>query len=113
MVKFSEVLARAGRPVRLMKLNCEGAEYAIPNGVDLADVQEVCGEAHDLAMRGKRYGIDDVVASLPSYSLIDHYKNGPTTWLFYASRPAGSALASQRGSLSAASSSAPASRACR
>jgi len=89
MVKLSEVLARAGGPVRLMKLDCEGAEYAVLEDADLTDMAAICGEAHNITLGEKRHGIDDVVGSLPSYSLIDHYKNGPTTWLFYAARAVG------------------------
>gem|GEM_PF-4962301 len=64
-----------------MNLDCEGAAYAILYGVDLADVQEICGEAHDMTIRGRRHGIDDVVASLLSLHLfwhtLDHPNYGP------------------------------------
>lgn len=88
-VTLTEVLARADGPVRLLKLDCEGAEYSILDGVDLSRVRQICGEAHDVEMRGKRRGINDVIASLPSHPAVDHFKNGPTTWLFYATKVAG------------------------
>ena len=82
-IPLAEVIARVGGPVRLLKLDCEGAEYIILDGVDLSRVQKICGEAHDVELRDKRLCIDDIVASLPSQLGIDHYKNGPTTWIFW------------------------------
>ena len=88
-ITLVDVLARAGGLVRLLKLDCEGAEYAILDGVDLSRVQNVCGEAHDIEIHGRRRSVNDVIATLPSHPAVDRYKNGPTTWLFYASRAAG------------------------
>jgi hypothetical protein len=88
-ITLTEVLARAGGPIRLLKLDCEGAEYAILHGVDLSRVQQLCGEAHNVELHGRRRGVRDLIATFPSHSAVDHFKNGPTTWLFYASRAAG------------------------
>ncbi len=85
-ITLAEVLARAGGPVRLLKLDCEGAEYSILDGVDSSQVQQICGEAHDIEIHGRRRSVNDVIASLPSHPAVDHFKNGPTTWLFYASQ---------------------------
>ncbi len=88
-ITLAEVLTRAGGFVRLFNLDCEGAEYAIPDGVDLSRVKQICGEAHDVELHGRRYGINDVIATLPAHATIDQFKNGPTTWLFFTSQAAG------------------------
>jgi FkbM family methyltransferase len=83
-VTLQDVLARAGGRVRLLKLDCEGAEYAILDGVDLSNVDQVCGEAHALDWRGRNWSVEDVAAALGEAFEMTTFKNGPDTWLFWA-----------------------------
>jgi len=82
-ITLEEVIVRAGGRVRLLKLDCEGAEYPILRHSRLDGVREICGEAHDVEHEGQRLGIADVLAVLPGAT---HFKNGPATslWLWRA-----------------------------
>jgi hypothetical protein len=82
-VTLDDVLAHAGGRVRLLKLDCEGAEYAILDGVDLSNVDQVCGEAHALTWRGRKWSVEDVATALGQPEMTT-FKNGPDTWLFWA-----------------------------
>lgn len=48
-VPLSEILAMASPRVRLLKLDCEGAEHVILDESILDCVQELCGEVHRIS----------------------------------------------------------------
>ena len=86
IIALPEVLDRAGSQVRLLKLDCEGAEHTILPNSKLTRVREVCGEAHDSQICGKKVGISAIIATLGPAWEIEHIRNGPTTDLWWANR---------------------------
>lgn len=86
-ISLEEVIARAGGRVRLLKVDCEGAEYAILSYVDWTSLGEMCGEAHQAHWHDRGHGIDDLVKMLPPHVKIEHFKNGPSTSLFFVNCP--------------------------
>lgn len=47
-IPLGEILAMAGPRVRLLKMDCEGAEHALLARADLSRVEALCGESHDI-----------------------------------------------------------------
>lgn len=84
-ITLNDVLRMAGS-ARLLKLDCEGAEYFILPGTDLSTVREICGEAHILESGGRVYD-DGEIRRLLGPCRWDSYHNGPNTSLFYALSP--------------------------
>ena len=82
-ITLEDVFARAAGRVRLLKLDCEGSEYAILENANLSGVERVCGEVHEIAWRGRDWTIKDVAALLGPNWGMELYKNGPQTWLFW------------------------------
>lgn len=82
-VTLDEVLNRACGPVRLLKLDCEGAEYAILGHSRLDGIREICGESHDTDHDGKHFGIAEVLHQLSTHGPTTHFKNGPMTHLWW------------------------------
>ena len=73
------LMASAGPRVRLLKLDCEGAEHVILDESILGCVQELCGELHRI------YPRDLVPSPLEVGSLsLTIEENGPNTALFWA-----------------------------
>jgi|GEM_PF-1534772 len=75
-IPLSEILASVCGQVRLLKLDCEGSEYAILDGADLSAVEHVCGEAHESPR-----GVD--IGTLLFPQQIETTSNGPRTQLFW------------------------------
>ena len=83
-----------GRPVRLLKLDCEGAEYEICRDMDLSGVHEICGEAHavdGLRMKdlqdilvAKGFHVNSEVTGVNLSGAVD--TSASQTWLFWARR---------------------------
>lgn len=75
-------------PVRLLKLDCEGAEYDVLAAAgDLANVQAICGEAHRMKWRGREATIEDLAALLAQRGFtVTSHATSPVTWLFTARR---------------------------
>lgn len=85
-VTLDDMLHRAGGHVRLLKLDCEGAEYAILKHADLSQVQQVCGEVHSVTYGGRERGVDDFSRQFSADQPPETRKNGPSTWLFWVDR---------------------------
>jgi len=78
-IPLAEILESAGAHVRLLKLDCEGAEHVILDESILGCVQELCGELHRI------YPRDLVPSPLEVGSLsLTIEENGPNTALFWA-----------------------------
>lgn len=79
-IPLSAIIASAGPRIRLLKLDCEGAEHAILQDADLSCVKQLCGESHDTSehsansIRGllERAGFQPMTVC-----------NGPATCLFW------------------------------
>jgi FkbM family methyltransferase len=74
--------------VRLMKLDCEGAEYEIIESAGaLANVDEIVGEAHAIEQAGQARTMDDLAAMLRQRGYeVTSRQTSPVTWLFWAKR---------------------------
>jgi FkbM family methyltransferase len=73
--------------IRLLKLDCEGAEYEIVAAADLTSVEEIVGEAHRAEWRGKEATIDNLAELLAAKGFV--VESRPLTdsaWLFMAIR---------------------------
>jgi hypothetical protein len=79
---LDDVLARAVGGIRLLKLDCEGSEYAILDGADLSAVEEITGESHDVVWQDREWNMDDIVRLLGPRWSMTRFKNGPATDLF-------------------------------
>jgi len=78
-VPLGKILATAGDHVRLLKLDCEGAEHVILNESILACVGELCGELHRIPPHAL------VPLPLRAAKLnLTIEENGPNTALFWA-----------------------------
>lgn len=84
-ITLDEALERARDRVRLLKLDCEGAEYTILDGAHLADVVEVCGESHEFTGQTAKRTIDDLRRMLVPPREFTYCQNGPCTHLWWAS----------------------------
>jgi len=72
--------------IRILKLDCEGAEYSICQGSDLSRVQEIVGEAHAVEWQGRTWGMEDLTQMLEQQGFqVTSHKPGDT-WLFRATR---------------------------
>ncbi len=76
---LSDILQSAGPRVRLLKLDCEGAEYGMLDGADLSSVEQFCGEAHEVPRRSD-------ITELLAPRRTETTKNGPLTKLFWTAR---------------------------
>jgi FkbM family methyltransferase len=71
--------------IRLLKLDCEGAEYDIVTAADLSRVEEIVGEAHRVQWRSQEATIDDLDRLLTYKGFIVESKPiGDSAWLFNA-----------------------------
>jgi hypothetical protein len=74
-------------PVRMLKLDCEGAEYGILANADLSSVQEIVGEAHAVHWQGKQATIRTVAELLDRQGFtLSWHDNANSTWDFRAVR---------------------------
>ena len=82
-ITLDEVIARGGSHIRLLKLDCEGAEYEILGSSQLNSVQEICGEAHEVVCGKLQLGIVNVRERFSSCAEFTYVKNGPLTHLWW------------------------------
>lgn len=82
-ISLDEAISRAGGRVRLLKLDCEGSEYAILGRTNLSSVDKICGESHTIVRNGRLESADTVNTFLHNNWLVSHTANGPSTSLFW------------------------------
>jgi len=100
-ITLDEILAEIGRPIDLLKVDCEGAEYPILYGSDLSSISSIVGEFHPFTVVDEEAGgvvrklRDDVSWMIDRANgdrLMDHLRSeGFRTWhhpggLFAATR---------------------------
>lgn len=75
--------------VRLLKLDCEGAEYPILSGADLSRVDALCGELHDgVTWCGRTWTGPDAAELIRSADFaIRLDATAPGFWKFWADKP--------------------------
>jgi FkbM family methyltransferase len=84
-ITLEKVLAQVGAHVRLLKLDCEGAEYDILDSSDLRRIQTICGEAHSVRNNSSLQGIEQIKRVLKFAERFSILRNGPITHLWWAS----------------------------